>query len=211
MLLATVLGSAVTAIDATVVGIALPSIGTEFGTGLAALQWVVTAYTLTLAGFLLAAGALGTGTGGGASLSYAWSGSRWRRCCAHRPGRAVADRGAGAAGRRRGTAHAGQSGDPSGVIHRGRPWPGHRSVVWSRWCRHRDGPVPWRLAGPVSWRLIFYINLPIAVAVVAIAARHVPESCDAAARGRVDFSGAMLVTVGLVGLTFGLIEGPAVG
>jgi MFS family permease len=59
VLLATVLGSAVTAIDATVVGIALPSIGTEFGTGLAALQWVVTAYTLTLAGFLLAAGALG--------------------------------------------------------------------------------------------------------------------------------------------------------
>jgi len=39
VLLATVLGSAVTAIDATVVGIALPSIGTEFGTGLAALQW----------------------------------------------------------------------------------------------------------------------------------------------------------------------------
>jgi predicted MFS family arabinose efflux permease len=63
----------------------------------------------------------------------------------------------------------------------------------------------------VSWRLIFYINLPIAVAVVAIAARHVPESRDAAARGRVDFPGAMLVTVGLVGLTFSLIEGPALG
>jgi MFS family permease len=46
-------------IDATVVGIALPAIGRDFHTGLAALQWVVTAYTLTLAGLLLAAGALG--------------------------------------------------------------------------------------------------------------------------------------------------------
>src|SRR5258708_4290541 len=46
-------------IDATVVGIALPAIGKEFHANLAALQWVVTAYTLTLAGLLLFAGALG--------------------------------------------------------------------------------------------------------------------------------------------------------
>src|SRR5215467_890490 len=59
VLLATVLGSSMAAIDATVVGIALPAIGREFNTNLAALQWVVTAYTLTLAGLLLVAGALG--------------------------------------------------------------------------------------------------------------------------------------------------------
>src|SRR5215470_16564403 len=59
VLLATVLGSALASIDATVVGIALPAIGRDFGVGLAALQWVVTAYTLTLAGLLLLAGALG--------------------------------------------------------------------------------------------------------------------------------------------------------
>jgi len=46
-------------IDATVVGIALPAIGRDFHTGLAALQWVVTAYTLTLAGLLLVAGSMG--------------------------------------------------------------------------------------------------------------------------------------------------------
>src|SRR5499426_3498705 len=56
---ATVLGSAMASIDATVVGIALPAIGRDFDTGLAALQWVVTAYTLTLAGLLLVGGALG--------------------------------------------------------------------------------------------------------------------------------------------------------
>ena len=53
VLLATVLGSALASIDATVVGIALPGIGRDFEVGLAALQWVVTAYTLTLAGLLL--------------------------------------------------------------------------------------------------------------------------------------------------------------
>ena len=59
VLLATVLGSAMASIDATVVGIALPAIGRDFEASLAALQWVVTAYTLTLAGLLLFAGALG--------------------------------------------------------------------------------------------------------------------------------------------------------
>src|SRR2546423_2388657 len=59
VLAATVLGSAIAAIDATVVGIALPAIGREFHSGLTTLQWVVTAYTLTLAGLLLVAGALG--------------------------------------------------------------------------------------------------------------------------------------------------------
>jgi hypothetical protein len=54
-------------------------------------------------------------------------------------------------------------------------------------------------------------GLPIAVGVAAIAARHVPESRDASASGRVDAAGGVLVTLGLVGLTFGLIEGAALG
>ena len=67
VLLATVLGSAVASVDATVVGIALPAIGRDFHAGLAALQWVVTAYTLTLAGLLLLAGRWATGTAAGRS------------------------------------------------------------------------------------------------------------------------------------------------
>src|SRR2546423_4618120 len=59
VLLATVLGSAMAGIDMTVVGIALPAIGREFHADMATLQWVVTGYTLTLAGLLLVAGALG--------------------------------------------------------------------------------------------------------------------------------------------------------
>src|ERR1700748_1048341 len=60
---ATVLGSGAPAVDAPVVGIALPAIGRDFHSGVASLQWVVDAYTLTLAGLLLLGGTLGDSYG----------------------------------------------------------------------------------------------------------------------------------------------------
>src|SRR5580700_9251509 len=60
---ATVLGSGMAALDATVVGIALPAIGRDFHAGVASVQWVVDAYTLTLAGLLLLGGTLGDSFG----------------------------------------------------------------------------------------------------------------------------------------------------
>src|SRR5262249_60017508 len=59
VLLVTVLGSGLASLDATVVNIALPTIGRDFNTGIAALQWVTNGYTLTLAAFLLVGGSLG--------------------------------------------------------------------------------------------------------------------------------------------------------
>ena len=59
MLAATVLGSGIAALDATVVGIALPAIGRDFHASVASMQWVVDGYTLPLAGLLLLGGALG--------------------------------------------------------------------------------------------------------------------------------------------------------
>src|SRR5436305_12609641 len=59
VLFATVLGSGMAFLDATVVNIALPRIGTDLGIGLSGLQWTVNAYTLTLSGFLLLGGSLG--------------------------------------------------------------------------------------------------------------------------------------------------------
>src|SRR5207249_4007097 len=59
VLLATVLGSGMALLDSTVVNVALPTIGRDFNTGLASLQWTVNAYTLTLAAFLLLGGSLG--------------------------------------------------------------------------------------------------------------------------------------------------------
>jgi EmrB/QacA subfamily drug resistance transporter len=67
------------------------------------------------------------------------------------------------------------------------------------------------LVQAVSWRLIFVINLPLALIVVAVGTRHVPESRDPEMMGRVDIAGGVLVTLGLIGVTYGLIEGPAAG
>src|SRR5215831_13160953 len=59
VLVVTVLGSGIASLDATVVNIALPTIGRDFHTGISALQWVINGYTLTLAAFLLIGGSLG--------------------------------------------------------------------------------------------------------------------------------------------------------
>jgi EmrB/QacA subfamily drug resistance transporter len=63
----------------------------------------------------------------------------------------------------------------------------------------------------VSWRLIFFINLPIAVAVVAIANKHVPETRDEQATGRIDLLGGTLISAALLGFVYGLIEAPGLG
>ena len=62
-----------------------------------------------------------------------------------------------------------------------------------------------------SWRWVFYINIPLAAAVVAITARHVPETRDPTSAGRVDSVGAALAVLFLAGLTYGLIEAPSHG
>jgi EmrB/QacA subfamily drug resistance transporter len=64
------------------------------------------------------------------------------------------------------------------------------------------------LVEAVSWRAIFLINLPLGILVVIMAARHVPETRDPMASGRLDFAGASLAALGLGGTTYALIEGP---
>jgi EmrB/QacA subfamily drug resistance transporter len=213
VLAATVLGSGLAAIDATVVGIALPAIGRDFGTGLAALQWVVTGYTLTLAGLLLVAGALGDRYGRRRVfvVGVVWF-ALASVLCGIAPDAPVligarALQGVGAALLTPGSlAILEASFVPA---DRGRAigaWSGLSGVATA------IGPFlgGW-LVQAVSWRLIFAINLPIAALVVVLAVRHVPESHDPDATGRVDLPGGALVTLGLVGLTYGLIEGPASG
>ncbi|MEO3786188.1 MFS transporter [Actinocorallia sp. B10E7] len=213
VLLATVLGSALAAIDATVVGIALPAIGEEFGVGLGSLQWVVTAYTLTLAGLLLVAGALGDRYGRRLvfQIGIVWFAAASALCAvASGPGVLIwarALQGVGAALLTPGSLailqasfHPDDRGKAIGA------WSGLSGVAAA------IGPFlgGW-LVEAASWRLIFVINLPLAVLVVALTWRHVPESRDPEASGRVDAVGGVLVTGGLVGLTYGLIEGPERG
>jgi MFS family permease len=210
VLLATVLGSAIASVDATVVGIALPAIGREFGVGLAALQWVVTAYTMTLAGLLLLAGSLGDKYG---RKKVFLIGVVWfavaSLLCAVAPGStflilARALQGVGAA-----LLTPGSLAILEAVFR-----PDDRGPAIGAWSGYAGvgtaiGPfVGGYLVQAVSWRLIFVINLPLAALVVAVSLRHVPESRDPQATGRIDVLGGTLVTLGLVALTYGLIEGP---
>jgi MFS family permease len=74
------------------------------------------------------------------------------------------------------------------------------------------GPVlgGW-LVDALSWRAIFFINVPIALLTLGLAFWHVPESCDASDDGNVDWRGALLAVLGLAGLAYGLTAAPDFG
>src|SRR5205814_972631 len=67
------------------------------------------------------------------------------------------------------------------------------------------------LVSTVSWRLVFLINLPLAAVAVWVASRHVPESSQGGEHGPLDIQGPVLAVLGLGGVTYSLIEGPARG
>jgi EmrB/QacA subfamily drug resistance transporter len=212
VVVATVLGSGLAALDATVVGIALPAIGEDLGAEVSSLQWVVTSYTLSLAGLLLLGGTLGDRFGRRRvfSLGVVWFAVA-SVLCGIAPSSdllilARALQGVGAALLTPGSLAILQASftqaDRSKAIG---AWSGLGGLATA------IGPFlgGW-LISAVSWRLVFVINLPLAVVVVAIAARHVPETKDPNA-GRVDVVGAAAITGGLIGVTYGLIEGPSRG
>jgi EmrB/QacA subfamily drug resistance transporter len=213
VLTATVLGSGIAALDATVVGIALPAVGRDFHVGEASLQWVVDAYTLALAGLLLLGGTLGDRYG---RRKVFLIGTVWfalaSLLCGVAPNAttlilARALQGAGAALLTPGSLAILQASfvadDRSKAIG---AWSGLGGLATAA------GPFlgGW-LISAVSWRLVFFINLPVAAAVVAITARHVPESKAPPETGRLDTTGAVTITGALVGITYGLIAAPADG
>jgi EmrB/QacA subfamily drug resistance transporter len=212
-ILVTVLGSGLAALDGTVVGIALPTIGREFHADVASLQWVVTGYTLSLAGLLLLGGALGDRWGRRRvfTAGVAWFAVASFLCgVAPNAGVLVAARilqGVGGALLTPGSL----------AILEASFVPEDRSRAIGAWSGFGGlataiGPFlgGW-LIEAASWRLVFFINLPLAIVVNAIAVRHVPESRDETVSGRLDWPGAALITLGLVGATFGLIQAGSAG
>jgi EmrB/QacA subfamily drug resistance transporter len=210
---ATVLGSGMAAIDGTVVGIALPSIGRQFHAPLSTLQWVVTGYTLALAALLLLGGSLGDRKGRRRifDIGVVWF-ALASAACALAPDTNVliATRvlqGVGAALLTPGSLAIIQASfrpdDRSRAIG---AWSGLGGVATA------TGPLlGGYLISAASWRWIFVINIPLGVVVLFASVRHVPESKDPDAGGRVDVPGAVLAVVGLAGVTFALIEGPTLG
>lgn len=209
----TVLGSAMVAIDATVVGIALPTIGRDFHASLGTLQWVVTGYTLTLASLLLLGGSLGDRFGRRRlfMIGVAWFGLSSAACSlAPGPAALVVTRilqGVGGALLTPGSL----------AILEGSFARDDRSEAVGEWSglggvATAAGPLLGGiLISAASWRWIFLINVPVGAAVLLVSARHIPESHDPSATRRVDVSGAALATLGLGAVTFALIAGPGDG
>jgi EmrB/QacA subfamily drug resistance transporter len=213
VLLATVLGSSMALLDSTVVNVALPTIGHHLNASLAGLQWTVTAYTLTLAGLILLGGALGDRAGRRRVfvLGVAWFALASALCgLAPDIGVLIAARvlqGVGGALLTPGSLAIIQA----TFIPADRPkavgaWSGFGGVAGAA------GPLlgGW-IVVTAGWRWIFLLNLPLAVVVIAVTMRHVPESKDPSASGRFDIAGAALAAVTLAGLTYALIEAPEPG
>src|SRR4029079_1191831 len=180
---ATVLGSGMAALDATVVGIALPAIGRDFHVGIASLQWVVNAYTLTLAGLLLLGGTLGDSYGRRKVfvIGVVWFALASLLCgLAPNAGVLVAARalqGVGGALLTPGSLaliqasfHPDDRGRAVGL------WSGFGGIGAA------VGPFlgGWLVDGP-GWRWVFLLNVPLALFCAPIAVRHVPESGDGSA------------------------------
>jgi EmrB/QacA subfamily drug resistance transporter len=212
ILVATIVGSGIAGLDATVVNVALPTIGRYFGASVAGLQWVLTGYLITLSALILLGGSLGDLFG---RKRVFLLGVGWFSLASLLSGLAVnlpmliaarALQGVGGALLVPGSLAIIES--SFAVADRGRAigaWSGLGGIATA------IGPFAggW-LVSAVSWRLIFLLNLPLAV-VVLVASRHVPESTDPDTDRHIDILGAALVVVGLSSLTYALIEGPAPG
>lgn len=213
MIAATVLGSGMAAIDATVIGIALPTIGREFHASVGTLQWVVTGYTLTLSSLLLLGGSLGDRFGRRRifQVGIVWFSLASAACAVSTgSGQLVATRvlqGVGGALLTPGSLAIIEASfaveDRSEAIG---AWSGLGGVATAA------GPLlGGYLIAAASWRWIFLINVPVGALVLVLSSRHVPETRDPSSTGPVDVGGAVLATVSLAALAYGLIEGPARG
>jgi EmrB/QacA subfamily drug resistance transporter len=211
VLTATVLGSSLAMLDATIVNVALPSIGRQFGTSLAGLQWTVNAYTLTLAGLILLGGSLGDRFGRRRVfiIGVVWFALASALCgLAPNVGVLIAARalqGIGGALLTPGSLAIIQASfTPADRPRAIGAWSGLGGVAGA------VGPFlgGWLIAA-AGWRWAFLLNLPLAVLVVAVAARHVPESRDESEHHGFDVLGAVLAAVTLAGLTYALTEAPS--
>ncbi|WP_433172220.1 MFS transporter [Actinoallomurus sp. CA-150999] len=213
VLAATVLGSSLAMLDATIVNVALPRIGKEFNASVAGLQWTINAYTLTLAGLILLGGSLGDRFGRRKvfTIGVAWFAIASALCgLAPNIGVLVISRalqGVGGALLTPGSLAIIQASfAPDDRPRAVGAWSGLGGVAGA------VGPFlgGWIIAA-AGWRWAFLLNLPLAAVVILVASRHVPESRDEGEHRGFDILGAALAALALAGITYALTEAPEKG
>jgi EmrB/QacA subfamily drug resistance transporter len=207
-----ILGSSMAFIDSTVVNVALPALQSSLGGTVIDVQWVVEGYGLLLSALILVGGSMGDLFGRrrmflvGVIVFAIASAACGLAPSIHQLVIARAIQGLGAA-----LLVPGSLSIISASFtekERGRAigtWSGFTAITTAM------GPVlgGW-LIEHASWRWAFFINVPIAAAVIVVSLWRVPENRTAAQRG-VDWTGALIATAGLAGVTYGFIESSSLG
>jgi EmrB/QacA subfamily drug resistance transporter len=213
VLATTILGSGMAFLDGTIINIALPRIGEELGASVSGLQWILDSYLLTLAALILIAGSLADRYGRRKvfTIGVVWFGLASVLCgLAQTTEMLVAARALQGIG---------------GALLT----PGSLAIIQSAFVREDRARAigAWSglggIAGAIgplvggliiqawSWRLAFFINVPLVIVCVWLARRYVPESCDQTVGGHPDVLGSVLGALGLAGITAAMVEGPMRG
>jgi EmrB/QacA subfamily drug resistance transporter len=207
-LVACVLGTAVVFLDGTVVNVALPAIRDDLDTGLAAQQWIVEAYLLTLGSLLLVGGSLGDIMGRRKIFVAGLMGFGITSLLC-----AIAPTAEALVAARALQGIAGALLVPASLALITAVFPaderGAAIGTWTAWggIAMVIGPLGGGLlVDHATWRWVFGFNLPFVLATLAIVRAGVPESVDEESTHRIDYLGAVLVALGLAGPVFALIE-----
>jgi EmrB/QacA subfamily drug resistance transporter len=212
-IIATILGSTIVFLDATVVNVALPAISDDLDAGLADQQWVVEAYALATVSLLLVGGALGDQFGRRRIFELGLVGFGITSVlCAIAPSSAML------IGARALQGLTGALLVPGSLAIIAATFEGAergKAVgTWTAWTGIATviGPAGGgALVEAVSWRAIFWVNVPLVIFTVLLTRSHVAESLDPEADRAMDWPGIGMSALGLGGIVFAFIEQPMYG